>query len=369
MKKIGIIYLGKKGGPTVDTLEMCKALIEKKDLYIVLSKQIENLEEYKQLESQNPGKITILTINTYNNKIDFLLKTLNVLRFLIISNKIKKQKLDFIYFPMVTYWGALLSMFLKKQKLVTAIHDPECHIGEENSLFEKLTKINVKNSQNLVVFSKKFIKPVSNKYSFPIEKICELKLGGYSYYLKKKSNENVNVNVKNNKILFFGRISKYKGLQVLLEAVKEMRNSGSKVVVKVVGNGKLTEKEQLLVSELGSGVELINRWIKDEEIEDFFSDIDFTVLPYIQASQSGVVMLSYAMKKAVLATDVGALDEQVLDDSGIIVEPKNVDALIDGIQKLYDNNSFISKGERGYYYATKEWTWEKQAQRLIDFLK
>lgn len=366
MRKIGIIYLGKKGGPTVDTLEMCKALVAENVLYIVLSRQIENLEEYKKLESQNPGRISILTMNTYANKIEFLLKSFNFFRFLLTSHKIKKQNLDFIYFPMVTYWGAILSIFLKKQKLVTAIHDPESHIGEENSLFEKLTKINVENSQNLVVFSKKFLKSVSNKYSFPINKVCELKLGGYSYYLK--NNYNKVQDKRNNKILFFGRISEYKGLQVLLEAVNKMRNSGSNIVLKVVGNGKLTEKEQLLVSELGAGIELENRWIKDEEVESFFSDIDFTVLPYIEASQSGVVMLSYAMKKAVLATNVGALDEQVLDDSGIIVEPNNVDALIKGIKKLYDNNSFIEKGLKGYYYATQEWTWGKQAKRLIDFI-
>lgn len=367
MSYIGILYLGKKGGPTVDTLEMCKALVNENHLYIVISTKIENLEEYKKLQIGNPERVKILTVNTYESKIGFMIKSLNIFRFIYISNKIKKEKCDFIYLPMLTYWGAFLSIFLKREKIITAIHDPESHIGEKNFLFEKLTKICVNKSSNLVVFSKKFISLVSERYSFPIEKIFNLKLGGYSYY-KKNLNLREKYNSRFNKILFFGRISKYKGLSILLEAVKKMRECGSNITLKVVGNGILSTEEKKLIAELGEGVELINRWIKDEEVESFFDNIDFTVLPYIEATQSGVIMLSYAMCKAVLVTNVGALSEQVFEDTGLIVEPNNVDALIKGINDLYEHNSFIEKGKKGNYYSTYEWTWEKQAQKLVEFM-
>lgn len=365
MKKIGVLYLGKRGGPNIDTLEMCKALVRDNHLYLILSKQIENLDDFRELQRQNSEHVTILLISTYKTKLGFLFKSINIFRFLLISQKTTKQKLSFIYIPMITYWGAIVSLFLRKQKLVTAIHDPDSHVGEANFILEKLTKVCVRKSSYLVVFSNKFIKPVSQKYFFDIDKIIPLKLGGYSYY--KKNNESKAFYI-NNKVLFFGRISEYKGLGVLLEAIKQMRDKGSHIVLKVVGNGTLTDKENNLISVLGDGVELVNRWIKDEEVESFFKDIDFTVLPYIEASQSGVVMLSYAMQKSVLATNVGALDEQILDDTGIIVEPNNVEALIQGIKRMYENNCFYEKGIKGFHYATNEWTWEKQAQKLLDYI-
>lgn len=365
MKRIGMLYLGRRGAATVDNLELCKTFAKDNYVYIVISKQIENLVEYYKLLDLYPANIKIFTVNTYNSKISFLFKTLNIFRYIYIASKLKKEKLDFIYQDMITYWGAIVTIFLRKQRIITAIHDPEMHVGEKDFLFETLTKLCVKRCSNIVVFSKKFINIVAEKYSFPKEKICALKLGGYSYY---KDNSKVIENNKYNTILFFGRISEYKGLSVLLEAIKNLKESNFDIKLRVVGNGSLSDKEKNLIRELGDSVELINRWIKDDEVESFFKGIDFVVLPYIEATQSGVVMLSYAMQKSVLATDVGALSEQILEDTGLIVKPNDVIALVNGIKKLYENDIFFEKGLRAFYYASQEWTWEKQAQRLINFL-
>ena len=368
MKRIGLLYLGKRGSATVENLEICKTLVKDNYLYVVLSRQIENLHEYYKLKEQYPRNLEILAINTYSSKVDFLFRSINIFRFIEIAWKIKKQKLDFIYIQMITYWGAILTNFLRNHKIVTAVHDPEMHAGEKDILFEILTKLCVHNSSNLVVFSSKFVDVCSRKFSFPKEKICVLKLGGYSYY-KAESYVQNNSPVKFNRILFFGRISEYKGVGVLLEAMKKIKQNNSEIFLRIVGNGSFSEKEKLLISELGASVEVVNRWIKDEEVESFFENIDFVVLPYIEASQSGVVMLSYAMGKSVLATNVGALDEQINEETGLLVESNNIDSLIRGINKMYENDSYIKKGQKAFIYATQEWTWCKQAEKLLNFIQ
>ena len=115
---------------------------------------------------------------------------------------------------------------------------------------------------------------------------------------------------------------------------------------------------------------MVNRWIKDEEVESFFEDIDFTVLPYIEATQSGIVMLSYAMQKPVIATNVGALSEQILEgETGFLIRPNNPDELVESIESMYNNNVFLLQGQKAFFYATQEWTWEKQVENLLTFLK
>lgn len=367
MKRIGLLYLGKRGSATVENLEICKTLVKENYLYVVLSRQIENLHEYYKLKEQYPENLEILAINTYNSKLDFLFRSINILHFIDIAHKIKQQKLDFIYIQMITYWGAILTNFLKNHKIVTAVHDPEMHAGEKDLLFEVLTKSCVHNSSNLVVFSSKFVDVCAKKFSFPKEKICVLKLGGYSYY-KNDCNVQNNSITKNNRILFFGRISEYKGIGLLLEAIKKLKQNRTEILLRIVGNGSFSEKEKVLISELGTSVEVVNRWIKDEEVESFFENIDFVVLPYIEASQSGVIMLSYAMGKAVLATNVGALDEQINEETGLLIEPNSIDSLIRGIIKMYENDAYVKKGQKAFIYATQEWTWNKQAQKLLNFV-
>lgn len=367
MKKIGIMYLGRRGGPTVDTLEMCKELVHKNNLFVLLSSQIENLNKFYELKEQYPDNMTIYTVKTYSNRKEFLFRTLNIFTFIKVARIIKKQKLSFLYQTMITYWGAILTIFLKNEKIVTAIHDPETHTGEENILFKKLYDTCIKKSNKYVIFSNKFLAKVQYLYNIRGEDVCILRLGGYLYY--KKSELYRQESIVHNRILFFGRISEYKGLGNLLEAVKMLKSQGININLRVVGNGTLTEREKELICELKTSVELHNRWINDDEIQSFFQDIDFVVLPYIEATQSGIVMLSYAMNKAVLATNVGALDEQVTNETGKLVSPNNITALANGIREMYENNIFKSMGDIAYKLATEDWTWAKQSERLLEFME
>ena len=75
---------------------------------------------------------------------------------------------------------------------------------------------------------------------------------------------------------------------------------------------------------------IINTYISDEEVTELFTISDVIVLPYISATQSGIIPIAYAFKKPVIASNVGAISE-VVDDgiTGILVPPKNVEAFIE----------------------------------------
>ena len=367
MSRICILYLGRSGGPTVDTLQMCKSMCRQNHLLIVLSEYIENLDKYIELQNQHPDNVELCVIPTYKNKIQFLLRSLNVFKFNKLAKKIMAFNPDFVYLPMITLWGALTSLRLSKEKIVSAIHDPESHAGEKNMIIDVIFEKCIKHSYKCVVFSQKFVDDVCKLYDLKKENIIVLKLGGYSYYNEfEKSCSDEKQEKPFNRIMFFGRISKYKGVIYLLKAFDSIKEKMPDLKLRIVGNGILTDEESTLIKKLGNKIELYNRWIKDEEVSGFFKDVDFVVLPYIEATQSGIVMLSYANKKAVLATNVGALDEQIIqNETGILVDKCNVKSLADGIVDLYKDNNFIKNGLKGYELAVEEWTWEKQSDILL----
>lgn len=111
--------------------------------------------------------------------------------------------------------------------------------------------------------------------------------------------------------LFFGRIDKYKGLFHLLNAYSQVKNIVKWDLV-VAGNGTITDEEQILINENKERIHQIKRYIKDEEMCWLFEHSGCTVLPYIEASQSGVLSISFHFGKPVIVSNVEGLTEFVV---------------------------------------------------------
>jgi glycosyltransferase involved in cell wall biosynthesis len=93
---------------------------------------------------------------------------------------------------------------------------------------------------------------------------------------------------------------------------------------------------------LNAKVELINRYLTNEEIAVYNQMANVVVCPYIGASQSGVVMTSFAFDNPVIATDVGALPEVIETGvTGLIVKPNDADALYKAICDLFRDPATI----------------------------
>jgi glycosyltransferase involved in cell wall biosynthesis len=114
------------------------------------------------------------------------------------------------------------------------------------------------------------------------------------------------------RLLFFGRLLPYKGLHLLHAAVRELGPSGA-WVLRVVGTGP--ECNDLDALRATPGVTVENRWVPDNEISALIAWADVVVLPYVEASQSGVAPAAIAAGRIVVGTRVGGLAEQLRDKS------------------------------------------------------
>ncbi len=114
------------------------------------------------------------------------------------------------------------------------------------------------------------------------------------------------------RLLFFGRLRPYKGLGLLAEALQHF-DAASRCEMRVVGQGG--ETAELAALRALPHVSVENRWVAEDEIAGLLAWADAVVLPYLDASQSGVAACALAAGRFVVATDVGGLREQLGGES------------------------------------------------------
>ena len=146
---------------------------------------------------------------------------------------------------------------------------------------------------------------------------------------------------KPNTVLFFGVVRPYKGLKYLVEAFPYVLKKVPDANLLIVGDfWEKVDDYNKLIRQLGieHKTELINSYVPNEKVGDYFHLADCLALPYTSATQSGIMQISYGFKIPVVVTSVGGLPEVVEENStGAIVEPENPQALADGIIKVLTN--------------------------------
>lgn len=149
-------------------------------------------------------------------------------------------------------------------------------------------------------------------------------------YLQKYSKGDFSYEKERQYILFFGNIKPYKGLDVFLKALDIVeRDIGSGMLrVLIAGKGDLKPYQSLLTKDKLNYIEIRNEDIPTEEIADIFQHSMSVILPYLDASQSGIVPLAYTFSKPVIVSDVGSLSEFVEHEkTGYVFENGNFQEL------------------------------------------
>jgi glycosyltransferase involved in cell wall biosynthesis len=149
-------------------------------------------------------------------------------------------------------------------------------------------------------------------------------------------------------VLFFGRIWEYKGLEFLIRAepLITSRVPGAKIVI--AGQGEDFDRYRRMMVHSERFI-VHNEIVSDEKRAELFRRASVVALPYIEASQSGVIPIAYRFGKPVVATMVGGLPEMVDHGrTGYLVPPRDANALAEAIVLLLQNKGMASQfGENG----------------------
>jgi alpha-maltose-1-phosphate synthase len=361
--KILLIQLIGKGGIQLYISQLAKALSRTGNEVVVF------LGDYLYVSSHYAdSNVRIVPINTSSSYLLMSLKMINPLSYFRIITLIENEKPDIIHAVFEdSYLGILLYLVKNKYPIVYTEHDPEFHINEK--LFVKLnfsiaSTLLRRSSKSIFVHGEN-LKNILVTDGIPEKKIWVVPHGDYSFYTQWSTE----TKTEDKTILFFGLIRDYKGLDYLIKAVAIISPLIPDLKVIIAGDGDFSGYSKTIDEyNLHSHFEIHNRFIPDEEVSYFFQRSSVVILPYIDASQSGIIPIASSFKKPVIASDVGSIPE-VIDNgkNGLIVPPRDSKALANAIVTLLTNPQLRKEmGENAYNKMKIFYNWDIIAKKTLD---
>ena len=250
---------------------------------------------------------------------------------LAIVRKIRDFEPDVVHFQQGHLWFNFAIPALKRYPLVMTIHDPRRHPGDSESKKtpQWIQDFGFRLADRVIVHGKKLVDVVRDDIGIPedrIDVIPHIALGALEPAAPRAEADH--------DVLFFGRIWPYKGLEYLIMAEPLISKQIEDVRITIAGRGEDFDRYRRMMIN-PERFEVHNSWISDSTRDDLFQRAAVVVLPYVSATQSGVVPVAYSFGKPVVVTDVGALSDTVdHGGTGLIVPPGNVRALADAIITL-----------------------------------
>lgn len=280
--------------------------------------------------------------------IETRINSVNPFNWLAVARQIKKEQPDYVVFR---YWlpfmGPCLGTIAKRIKKGTSIKTiaiTDNVIPHEKRFGDHaLTKYFIRQMDGFIAMSAAVLNDLkeftdSNKKIFlphPIYNIFGEKLG------KQEALNKLGLSAADKHILFFGFIRKYKGLDLLLEAMADERIK--KMGIKLIVAGEYYEdaapyNELIRKNGIQDSVILRTEYIPSEEVRYYFSAADMIAQPYRSATQSGVTQIAYHFEKPMLVTNVGGLPEIVPHNKVGYVTAIDSTSIADAIVDFYANN-------------------------------
>ena len=277
-----------------------------------------------------------------------LVNSINPFNWFKVASLIKDENADLVVFdwwhPFFSFCHFTISKLINSKYKNKILFITENVISHEANVIDKsLTKIGLSNAYAFLSLSEKVEKDL--EFVADDRKVYRSELPVYDCYnfdeQKKITSTKKNFGFDENSklLLFFGYVRKYKGLDLLIDALAELVKKDS--TYKLLAAGEFYDDEKYYRDKveslnLGNSVKLLNEFIPNEEVTKYFQPSDLVVLPYRSATQSGILNLAYGFYKPVLVTNVGGLAEFVDDGkTGYVIKPDSQKDLIDGIINFF----------------------------------
>lgn len=256
----------------------------------------------------------------------------NPLFLLTLTRLIKKEAPSLIHLlSNTTLWLNFAAPFWRPTPLVTTVHDIRVHPGDTDTsvLPRWATDLMIRQSRDVVVHGEGLRKLLLEQYRKPADHVHVLSHPTIRRYADIAAESGLKRDARDNtfRLLMFGRIFAYKGLEHLIHAEAILADSIPNLRITIAGRGDDPWALRPLMAD-PSRYDIRNRFIDDAEVAQLFTDADVVVLPYTEASQSGVLNLAAAFGKPVIVTDVGELRASVGSNGlGLVVPPADPDQL------------------------------------------
>jgi glycosyltransferase involved in cell wall biosynthesis len=250
-----------------------------------------------------------------------------------------------------------------KISIVQTIHDPFPHSGENSYRDFAVRRFNYSFIRKKILLNFKQKETFIKRNNFKESNVFISSLGPYTHLARYATR---NGSSKTNNILFFGRISPYKGIEYLIRAVNQLKDEIPDIKLTIAGQGEFWFD----TSEINNSknFRIINDFIRTPQLVELLNETELVVCPYTDATQSGVIMTAFAFCKPVVATNVGGLAEMIDDGiTGKLVNARNVEQLAGAIRELLTDKQKLeeySQNIRSLFFEGSR-SWDKKTDELV----
>jgi len=382
--KITIIYSGHQ----LDYLYGLISGFLNKDIYVdiidaertdydVSKLQGRNVRIFKLLDKTKPQTIFWLSFTWLR----YYLK----LFWYLISNDSKIIHIEWINYKLSAFEEVFLTVLYKflRKKIVFKVHELDTKaLLSENKTYTRNLSISKKfflNNVDLFFVHNDCVKHKLLENDVPLSKIKKSKLGINNFIPRRgisteAARQYFSIPANSKVILFFGNVSPYKGLDLLIDVFEDISKTFDNSYLLIGGNFRkgISDYKDYIFNKIKkvNNNKIIThfKFIPNTEVEYFFSASDLLCLPYEFINQSALPFLSYSFGIPVFANNIGGIPEDIEDGkTGIIF--KNREELYANLVNFFNNRFALLSRNDIIRYSNNKYSWSEIIDNYIEYYK
>ena len=370
--KVAMISIRDEYGLYAHTSHLIKELSKMPEMELHVINLVDETNEATKIEKISD--FTIHYVNQSRNKVGFIRGILNIFR---IKKKILEVNPEILHMQYVVQLSPIIILLKNKYPVVCTIHsfyamDEKMFewVNFSRYIYRKILSffertVILKSLQNIIVVASPMKDIIANKTNAKINTITNgIDLKDIQDIFPKS--------IEHPAILYVGRLTKRKGVDVLLRAISIVKSSIPILLLYIMGAGPLEGELKELVKKLNveENVKFLG-FISVEEKYSYYKSVDVCVVPSVDYDYAPVVLPeAMVCEKPIIASDIGGIPFMVEDrKTGLLVEPGNVEELAEKIIMLLQDEHLREKMGKAGREKIKNFTWDKIAQQTVEVYK
>ncbi len=279
---------------------------------------------------------------------------------------IKKLDPDILHLETTIGRMGMALPLLNSTPLVMTVHDPEPHSGETPWKKRMIRRVNFGRADHFILHNRSQVPLFCKNNGFAPGRVHYTPIGVLDLYRQWANGLETD---DGRTVLFFGRLSPYKGLEDLFEAIplvsREIPEARFVIAGQPIPGYSLPPRPE------SGHVEMFDTYISNADLARLFQQASLVVCPYRDATQSAVVLTAYAFDKPVIATNVGGLPEYVDGGrTGELVPPRDPEMLAGAIVRMLRQLDRDPQAREAYRQAIRhkcqtDLSWETIADQTL----
>ena len=354
------------------TSSLCDALIKNGcNLKLVCSN---NTDKEQQFRLNLFSTIFIPKHEKFKTFIKFLKGINHLLGLIRLVIYIKKNPVDIIHFQIspLPWMDKLFLGTLKKESIVVGtIHNTTPFHGGANFLQRYGFKSLIKNYDFYVVHTVYSMQILKKHFQVQNKEVLVINHPLFNTIQEMNNMKYHDIEKTKVKILYFGIISKYKGVDTLIHALSLLDDYYLNQIELTIAGKLLVNKKHLLNAPYNQNINSLIKWelgwVEDAKKRELLLNAHLITLPYLHIDGSGVLADAFEYNLPLIASNIGGFSESIVDKKmGYLVRPKDPQKLSETIKKMIDNKTFLYEMSQNVHdEALKLDNWDDIAKKII----